>query len=193
MLKSGFTGSYREEPKTGIWSNELKYRDSGIVPSFIPNTGTVVQIDFPKQGITQSERVADRARLVDIERFSTFNLAPGNTNDVVRWIIFQVKGRVTFAPGPGDLLQYLTPTSPLAYNATELYEIISDKMFSMTNSGDSAISNSRANLSPRIPELRFISGGTDVYSGQLFQLTICYNANTVTELHNYRLWFEDTN
>ncbi len=181
MLKS-------HEPNIPRWSSELKAVDTNITSNFSAS-GVWTKITYPNQGLTYQDRIADRCRIVGLEFIGQMNTS---VLDVARIIVIQVKGLQTSPPATSDLLVSSYPTVPYVYNCNELFEILYDHTHSMTPNGDSNIVALHTMIKPKIPELRFISGSSNVYSGQMYILVLGIG-NTIARNFTFRLWFEDSN
>jgi hypothetical protein len=177
------------EPLSLNVRSELKYIDTSLSTT-LTNTGVWTKISLPAQGNTAIQRIADRARIVNIE-FNNVLYCGGI--DHARIILIQTKGLFTTPPVTTDLLQYAAPTSPIAYNAANLYKVVFDKLITMVPGGDTQVRNITCNVRAVLPELRFISGSTNVYDGQLYLLYLCTTNANITSVGYFRTWFEDGN
>ena len=177
------------DPRPRAFTNELKYVDTAA-SSTGNAAGVWTKITLPPQGVTSVTRLADRAHIIRLEHQAY--LTTGST-DMARVIIIQTKGLFTSAPATTDLLASASPISPYVYNARALYEVISDECHNMTANGDSGVVQIRKSYQMKIPDLQIISGATNVYDGQLYMLVINLTTGNVSNVHNFRLWFEDAN
>ena len=187
MLKS-YSGQILEPRGLNITS-ELKYVDTQIGGTVV-NTGSWTKLNLPAQGTTSVTRVADRMRIRAIEQIGTLS---ASAVDYTRFIIVQTKGLFTTPPTTVDLLSYVSPTSPIAYNAHNLYKIVLDELHGLVPGGDSQVICHKRNIKPLITEQRFVPGSSNVYDGQLYILYICTTNATVTVNDWFRLWYEDGN
>ncbi len=180
-----------QDPKVPMWSSELKYVDTSI-PSgtSVSNTGSWTKITLPPQGVTSVTRVADRIRLKGLQQCAYFN---ATAQDVVRFVIIQTKGLFTSPPATTDLLSSVDPLSPYTYNARDLYEVVFDEMILIGPLSATFPVGRREVLLPRISELKFVSGSSNVYNGQLYALALANNPANAGYHVQWRLWFEDTN
>lgn len=176
------------EPTTLHFSSELKYTDTAFNSS-VGITGLWTKINFPTQGTTSTNRVADRCRIVGIEQISICYAA---AVDYCRMIVIQTKGLFTSPPATTDLLQFVSPVSPLVYNSNDLYKVVVDKLFTLVPGGDSQVTKYIRTYPVLIPELRFVAGSSNVYDGQLYLLLLCIN-NQCSFNTNFRMWYEDGN
>lgn len=188
MVKSSGL-SILKEPRTSRFTSELKFVDT-TVTSAVAVAGTWTKLGFPTQGSTSSTRVGDRCRIVAIEQIGIFF---ANALDYSRMIVLQTKGLFTSAPATTDVLQFAGPTSPIAYNASNLYNIVTDKFLTLVPGGDSQVSKVNKTYKVHIPELRFVPGSVNVYDGQVYILFITQNALTTSVNITFRLWYEDGN
>ncbi len=178
------------DPQPLMLSTELKYVDTTVASSAVPNTGVWLKVTLPPQGTTSVTRVADRAHIVRLEILGWLY---ANVNfEITRFIVIQTKGLFTSAPSVTDVLATASPTSHYAYNARELYEVLHDESIDQVPGGDSGSHKFRLSIKPRIPEMRFVPGSSNVYNGQLYVLFINAGSNSTQQM-NYRLWFEDSN
>jgi hypothetical protein len=180
-----------DDPIPKMLSQELKYSDTAISIVSIPSTGSFTKLVLPAQGTTSVTRVADRAYITRIE-FTAFRYSQ-TLNDGIRLVLFQTKGLQTSAPAVTDLFTAVTPYAPYAYNARDLYEIIYDSQASISLGGDSVVHFYRKSFTPRVTDMKFIPGSSNVYNGQLYFMAIAVNAGCSNLLGNFRIWFEDSN
>lgn len=187
MLKS--YSSKILEPRGLNISSELKYSDT-VVGGTVVNTGSWTKFNLPLQGTTSVTRVADRIRLRAIEQIGVLSTA---ALDYCRVIIIQTKGLFTTPPATSDLLTYTSPTSPIAYNASNLYHVVIDELHTLVPGSDTQAISHKRDLNPVISEQRFVPGSSNVYDGQLYLLYICITNANVSVDHRFRLWYEDGN
>ncbi len=172
---------------------ELKCRDTTYQYT-TNNTGTVGYYFLPSQGLSYNQRVADRIQFnrIDIRLRANLN---GGSEDVLRLLIFQTVGLYPVASPPSitDILQFASPQSPYNYNAGKLFHILCDHTFTLSDSGDSKIRALESNCGMSIKQVHFLSGTTEVYSGQLWYLTISNDTvNNIPISFIARVWYSDT-
>ncbi len=183
----------RQEPRVQIHPEELKYSDGQTSPTFA-SAGAVAAINMPSQGVTSSTRVADRLRCAELDFKLSVKLTSG-TVDVIRFIVFQSTGLfpVVSPPSVSDVLQYSNVNSPYSYNVNQLFRIICDRTLTMSDNGDSQIQFLSDKCQLAIKQMLFVPGTTNVYSGQLWYLTIGTDATGQSSLLSWRFWFSDSN
>ncbi len=170
---------------------EVKYK-STIYSTPFTAAGSIQAIDFPTQGTTSTSRVGDRCRLIKLDiKGSMFT---SNFSVLNRIIVFQCKGLNPpgSPPAVSDILAYARADAPYLYNARELYDIVCDHTWVNCVNGDTQMKLLEWSCDPVIKDLRFASGSTTVYNGQMFFLAITNNTGTLPYV-NYTLWFEDGN
>jgi len=188
MSKSVNHFSAQNDPYVPSYSSELKFIDTNV-SAVVSAGGTWTRINLPTQGNTASNRVADRARILCLEHIGQFNVS---ALDVLRLIIIQTKGINLIPPTTNDLLVSPYPVVPYVYNAREIYDVISDDVITMSPNGDTEIVAFKRSIKCKFSEMKFISGTSNVYSGQLYVLAISIGG-TMQQNNTYRLWFEDGN
>ncbi len=181
---------YTEPMKTGI---ETKYKDTVISFAAILNTGTVTAFSNPQQGSTSVQRIADRCYVQDLEISANWQVSTSGQPDVVRWIILQEIGASVSPPAVTDVLQSSSPISPYLYNVRDLYHILHDELIPVAPNADISSVVRRFGLKLREPDFRFVAGTSNLYSGQVYSIMICYNSGNVYCGQNNRFWFCDRN
>ncbi len=179
-----------QEENSIMLPNELKFVDTQSLGS-VTTTGLWTKITFPPQGLTSSDRVADRIVGLHLDLRGLLYMT-GAINDSARIIVLQTKGLYTTPPATTDVLVSSTPQSHYVYNARETYSIVWDSYFSMSPTGDSSSRKVEKSVHLKIPHLKFISGSTNVYSGQIYMLVLSGNNANISYLINTRLWYEDS-
>jgi len=181
-----------DDPRPRIFSNELKYKDTAntIVGS---NTGSVVTITNPTQGVGATNRLGDRAKILRIENLGVYlALSPTYPQDFMRVILLQAKG-LTSTPAVTDVLTVASPYAPYVYNARDVFDIIDDKLYKTVYTADSSCQVIKEAYVPPIKEMKFKSGTNTVYNGQLYMIFVAGSNALSAYNSNVRVWFEDSN
>lgn len=169
-----------------------KMKDVTLVGTLVNTTGVTTVVDVPSQGVTYTQRVADRCYLNRLDiNFNIFNNGV-NTNDVLRFIVLQEIGQSTGPPIGTVFLQANTSYSPLLYNAGKLFHILLDQSIGIASNSNSSVKAMRLHVVPKIKNIQFVTGTTTPYSGQIYMYHLGSNATgMIMNLHS-RLWFSDS-
>ncbi len=182
---------YNEPMRFGI---ETKYRDTLIsATTSVSNAGTITTFSNPQQGNSSIQRVADRCYIQDIELTAQWSVPNTGQADLLRWIIVQEIGASVSPPTATDILQAASPISPYLYNVRDLYHVLHDELIPLGANSDIQSVYRRFGVKARIPDLKFVAGTSNLYSGQIFMLQITYNNTNVYTTHYHRIWFCDKN
>lgn len=176
---------------------DLKAIDTFI--SFSPistTTGSIVVLNFPSYGTGYNQRVGDRIRIINLEYRSQTNITGGDYVDTVRSILVQENGESVGTPTALSILQ---PTSgdtftfaPYMYNVRNIYTPLYDTFQALSAAGSNAIRTNEFSITPKIQDIRFISGGTVPYSGALYFMYLSNYSSAATYVNAFlRLWFID--
>ncbi len=187
------TVSIYNDPVPKFTGAELKFKDQIFTNAPTP-AGTWLTVDLPSQGVASNNRVGDRAHLQCLEvRSQVYNASTtASSGDILRMIILQEKGKTAGAPATTDVLASAVNFSPYSYNARELYEVLYDESIPISYQWQTSQVRTLS-LKPRIPALRFLSGTSTAYSGQIYILLICANVGSLGSNIAIRQWFEDSN
>lgn len=169
-----------------------KMKDVTLVGTLVNTTGVTTVVDVPSQGVTYTQRVADRCYLNRLDiNFNIFNNGV-NTNDVLRFIVLQEIGQSTGPPIGTVFLQANTSYSPLLYNAGKLFHILLDQSIGIASNSNSSVKAMRLHVVPKIKNIQFVTGTTTPYSGQIYMYHLGSNSTgMIMNLHS-RLWFSDS-
>ncbi len=179
------------DPIGRIVPAEIKFTDFGT-NAIVTNTGTIFTLTMPAQGTSSNQRVGDRLHILKLDMQMYLTLATANS-DVVRIIFFQEKGLASTTPTASSILQSVTPTSQLLYNARDLYHILYDELFGVCVNSSTSIRVVRTGLKIPIKDIHFVSGSTTPFSGQIWALALTSSVSSITMAGSHRLYFEDGN
>jgi hypothetical protein len=185
---------YGVEPRQLMTSFENKHVDTAINVS-VTNGGNILSIAPPAQGLLSTNRVADRCRFLSLDWRMFFELGTNAVGENMRFIVFQSVGLLPVSTPPAltDILESVSPSSPIKYNADKLFRIIHDEQFSMSEQGDTALVVKHHKLKLSIPDINFVAGSIVQYSGQVYCLFLGIQPTIFTNVASVcRLWFADT-
>lgn len=183
-----------EEPRATVHPQGNKIKDTTLLGSNVYSLGLTTVIDVPTQGVSYTQRIADRCRFTRLDlNINIFN-NPANVNDILRLIIVQEIGQSTGPPLGTNILQYNDSYSPLLYNAGKLYKILKDKTITLAANSATSVQALRYKIKPDIQEIQFVTGTTTPYSGQIYLYMVSSNGATNQMVFNMhaRLWFSDS-
>jgi hypothetical protein len=185
------------DPRPITVSSELKLVMTNSILTTNNVSGTIFPLTFPSQGLTFSQRIADRCHIQKIE---IQGVVYNNTavEDQYRLVVVQAKGSLPTALPPvyADLFQQVNALdkchAPFQYNVRSQFHVLCDFLWSMSDQGDNRVRTVREACSPNIKDLRFTPTTIQVYNGQIYIFAMSLNGGVIQEL-SFALWYEDGN
>lgn len=180
-----------------------KFLNSSVYATLAPSTtGSLVNVTFPAQGVTNGERTGDSLEIDVIQcRFSIYNTS--NSEDLVRILLLQarantvltVNASTTPATGILDLGSngVIEETSFVNFNnKNELFHVLLDKAIPTNGATSSNASHLfEWHVKPKIKKINFQVGSTNYLNGGIFWLVLS-NSGTHTEVDlEQRLVYRD--
>lgn len=182
-----------EEPKSNHVPLGSKMKDVTLSGSNVSSTGLTTVIDVPAQGVTYTQRVADRCHFNRLDINLVIHNNATNVDDSFRFLVVQEIGQSTGPPLGTALLQANTTVSPLLYNAGKLFHILQDSLIPLSSNSINQIHTLRLQLRPVIKRIQFVTGTTTPYSGQIYLYMVSTKTtNTAFVDMHARLWFSDS-
>lgn len=197
----------KEQVKSMLMSLKNKVQDKFLLSSVYATvtpatTGSLVNVIFPAQGVTNGERTGDSLEIDVIEcRFSIYNSS--NSEDLIRILLLQARANTVLtvnaatAPTTGILdlgsNGVIEETSFVNFNnKNELFHVLLDKAIPTNGATSSNASHLfEWHVKPKIKKVNFQVGSTNYLDGGIFWLVLS-NSGTHTSVDlEQRLVYRD--